>query len=87
VELVNDTCTQPQSGFVCIAGRQLPHLQAINFSQVMQPGGDYAPVPEGSRLGSCCPDLQYLDATWLTGTEGQLRSLREAVPGARVDWP
>jgi hypothetical protein len=69
------------------AGRQLPHLQSINLSEVMQPGGDYAPIPEGSCLGSCCPGLRYLDATWLTGTEEQLRSLRDAVPGVRVEWP
>jgi hypothetical protein len=69
------------------AGRQLPQLQSIDLSEVMQPGGDYAPVPEGSCLGRCCPGLRFLHAWWLTGTKEQLRSLREAVPGARVDCP
>lgn len=41
-------------------GRQLPNLQSLIIDNAMQPSGQYAEVPEGSRLVSCCPGLQSL---------------------------
>jgi hypothetical protein len=42
-------------------GRQLPHLQQLVVSRIAQPDGRAAPAPEGSRIVSCCPNLQSLD--------------------------
>jgi hypothetical protein len=41
-------------------GRQLPYLQELLLQDIRQPGGVAASAPEGSRLVSCCPGLQYL---------------------------
>jgi hypothetical protein len=48
------------------AGRQLPYLQSLVISDVMQSssGGDAdtpAPAPESSYLASCCPGLRFLN--------------------------
>jgi hypothetical protein len=43
------------------AGRQLPHLQTLHISHVLQHWGDCIVAPEGTRLASCCPGLQVLD--------------------------
>jgi hypothetical protein len=43
------------------AGRQLPHLQALNVSWVIETSGRPATAPEGTRLVSCCSGLRSLD--------------------------
>jgi hypothetical protein len=57
-------------------GRQLPHLQNLNLSEVEQADGGYAIAPEGNRLVSCCPGLQELTMTGLQGSVGQLGALQ-----------
>jgi hypothetical protein len=46
-------------------GRQLPHLRALYIDCVREPGGNYAPAPDGSSLVGCCPSLQHLDMSEL----------------------
>lgn len=44
------------------AGRQLLHLQQLDFSDLLPPAADVcAAAPDGSRLVSCCPMLRYLN--------------------------
>jgi hypothetical protein len=43
------------------AGRLLPHLHQLDLVSIKQPSGGAIPVPEGSRLVSCCPALRVLD--------------------------
>jgi hypothetical protein len=64
-------CTLPAGVWqhVFPAGRQLPNLQSLNLNGVKQPSGEYATAPEGSRLVSCCPGLQYLDMWSLRSPE------------------
>jgi hypothetical protein len=59
------------------AGRQLPLLRSLDISDAVQPVGGRAPGLEGSRLVSCCPDLQSLDMIGLHYTSGLLTSLQE----------
>lgn len=43
------------------AGWQLPHLQHLDIAHVTDDAGYPVSAPEGSRLVSCCPGLQFLD--------------------------
>ena len=64
------SCVLPASvwQYVFPVGRQLPHLQKFDMADNL-PSADGgadggwipAPAPDGSRLVSCCPGLQYLN--------------------------
>jgi hypothetical protein len=53
------------------AGRQLPHLRALDISSVIGPKA----APEGSRLVSCCPGLRSLMMNHLQYTAEALAPL------------
>lgn len=72
------SCTLPTGVWQHIfpAGRQLPHLQALNISRVKGSPGTYAAAPDISLLVSCCPGLQLLDMWGLQHGVGQLAPLQ-----------
>jgi hypothetical protein len=77
-------CTMPPGVWqhVFPAGRQLPHLQSLNISRVgphrQSIGTEFENIsaPEGSRLVSCCPGLQWLNMQDLHYSAGLLASLQ-----------
>lgn len=71
-------------------GRQLSSLTRLDIAWAVQPSGDAAPAPEGSRLVSCCPELTSLDIRGLeyradmpVSLKGlsELHTLRMDIPG------
>jgi hypothetical protein len=60
-------------------GRQLPHLTSLSIARVCQPSrrlDEYAPVPHGSLLISCCPGLQHLNMDYLRSSGKLLAPLQ-----------
>jgi hypothetical protein len=56
-------------------GRQMPQLESLFLSGVVQPSGERAAVPEISRLVSICPGLQSLTIRGLQCSAEQLAPL------------
>jgi hypothetical protein len=72
-------CTLPAGVWqhVFPAGRQLPQLQSMDISAVTQPPArECAPAPEGTRLASCCPGLQFLNLQVLQYSAERLAPLQ-----------
>ena len=64
--------------YILQAGRQLPHLTALHFSDRVKasPSGDAYPIgPEGSTLVSCCPALRCLSMSGWQFSAALLASL------------
>jgi hypothetical protein len=70
------------------AGKQLPNLLSLSIAYVRQFAGGIAQDPEGSRLVSCCPSLQYLEMASLLCSAELLAPLQglSALQALHCSW-